>query len=70
MPARRIEQTLGRIAAAIEYRIFYGIAQILRQVRIDRELARIDYTHVHARANRVVQEHRVDRLTHDVIAAE
>ena len=65
-----LEQPLGRIRPAIENDVLDALAQFRRDVRIHRQLAGVHNAHGHAGLDRVVQEHRVDRLAHRVVAAE
>ena len=46
------------------------LEQVLRDVLVDDELAGVDDAHVHAGLDGVVQERRVNRLAHHVVAAE
>ena len=46
------------------------LEQVGRDLLVHAELAGVDDPHVHAGADRVVQEGGVDRLAHDVVAAE
>ncbi len=65
-----LQQALGRVLAAIEHDVLDRVAQVSGQVFVDRQLPGVDDAHIHAGANRVIQEHRVDRFAHDVVAAE
>ena len=67
---RQLQQALGGVVPAVEDDIFHGVAQVGGQVVVNGQLAGVDDAHVHARADGVVQEHRVNRLAHGVIAAE
>ena len=53
-----------------EDHVLDALAQLRLDLLVDRELARVDDAHVHAGADRVVQEHRVHRLAHRIVAAE
>ena len=64
------EQALGGVGPAVEQHILDRGPERLRQILIDRELAGIDDPHVHAGPGRVIEERRVHRLTHGVVAAE
>ena len=64
------EQALGGVGPAVEQHILDRGPERLRQVLIDRELAGIDDTHVHAGPGRVIEERRVHRLAHGVVPAE
>ena len=48
----------------------HGLAQLRVDVVIDRQLAGIDDAHVHAGLDGVIEEHRVHRLAHGLVAAE
>jgi hypothetical protein len=58
------------VASACEDHVLDALAQLRVDFRVDRELAGVDDAHVHARADRVVEEHRVHRLAHHVVATE
>ena len=64
------EQPLRRVRPAVQDDVLDELAQLRLDVVVDRELAGVDDAHVHARGDRVVQEHRVDRLADRVVAAE
>ncbi|MNU89870.1 hypothetical protein D3C71_797220 [compost metagenome] len=64
------KQALGGITAAVEDHVLHPLAQVRLQFVVDRHGAGVDDTHVHARGDRVVQEHRVDRLAHGLVATE
>ena len=66
----RLKQPVGRILAAVENDIFNTFTQFRRDIFIDRQLARIDDAHIHARLDGVIQEHRVHRLAHQIVTAE
>ena len=67
---RDLEQPLGGIRAARQNDVLDALAQILGYVLVDRELTGIDDPHGQSGANGVVQEYRVHRLAHRVVAAE
>src|SRR6185312_7899649 len=67
---RRFEQTVGRIGTAVEDDVLDQVAQLWIDVVVKRELAGIDDAHIHARLDRVIEEHRVHRLAHALVAAE
>ena len=48
----------------------HALAQLRVDVVVDGELAGVDDAHVHARLDGVVEEHRVHRLAHRLVAAE
>ena len=56
--------------AAVEHHVLDALAQLRVELVVDAELAGVDDAHRHAGADRVVQEHGVDRLAHRVVAAE
>ena len=64
------EQALGRVRAAVEDDVLAGLAQFRLDRLVDRELAGVDDAHVHAGLDGVVEEHRVHRLAHRLVAAE
>lgn len=55
---------------AVEDHVFDGVAQFHRDLVVDLQLAGVDDTHGQAVADRIQQEHRVNRLTHRVVATE
>ena len=67
---REFEQPFGGVGVAIEDDVLAGVAQLLRDLVVDLELAGIDDAHVHARLNGVVEKHRVHGLAHRLVAAE
>src|SRR3546814_19677953 len=62
-------QPLRRILAAVEHHILARLAQFRLDRVINVELARVDDAHVHARRDRVVEEHRMHRPAHRLVAA-
>ncbi|TXT35894.1 MAG: hypothetical protein FD138_1182, partial [Planctomycetota bacterium] len=54
----------------IEDHVFDVAEQFFVDLLVHRELPGVDDAHVEAGLNRVEQEHRVDRLTHDIVAAK
>ncbi|MPL88384.1 hypothetical protein SDC9_34404 [bioreactor metagenome] len=68
------QKPLGRGAAglrgAVQHHVLAGLAQLGVDLVIDRKLAGVDDAHVHAGLNRVIEEHRVHRLAHRLVAAE
>ncbi len=64
------EQPLGRVAPAVQEDVLDPFEEVLRDVLVDGELARVHDSHVEAGADRVVQERRVHRLADRVVAAE
>ena len=67
---RQLEQALGAVGRAVEDHVLAGVAQLGRDLVVDLELAGIDDAHVHAGLDGVIQEHRVHRLAHRLVAAE
>ncbi len=65
-----LDQALAGIGAAVEHHVFHALAQLGLEVVVDAHHAGVDDAHVHARLDRVVEEHRVDRFAHRVVAAE
>src|SRR3546814_8754942 len=61
---------LGGVLAAVEDDVLDVLAQLGVELVVDRHRAGVDDSHVHAGLDGVVQEHRVDRLAHDLVAAE
>ncbi len=67
---RQLKQTLGCAGIAVEDHILAGLAQLGVDVVIDDHLPSIDDTHIHAGLDGVIQEHRMHRLAHGLVAAE
>ena len=65
-----VDQTLRRVGSAVEDDVLDEIEQVLGDVLVHNQLARVDDAHVQARANRVIEKCRVDRLADPVVAAE
>ena len=65
-----LDQALGRVGAAVEDHVLDALEQLLRDLLVDAELAGVDDAHRHAGPDRVVEERRVHRLAHRVVAAE
>ncbi len=73
--ARRVfagdcEQLVGGVGPTIQHDVLYAIAQRLRNLVVDAQLTRVDDAHRKPRANRVVQEHRVDRFANGIVASK
>jgi len=64
------QQTFGGVRALVEDDVLAGFAQFRIEVVIDRHLPGIDDAHVHAGLDGMIQEHRMHRLAHALIAAE
>ena len=65
-----VQQPLGRVRAAVQHHVLAGLAQLGLDRVVDRELAGVDDAHVHAGVDGVVEEDRVHRLAHRLVAAE
>ena len=63
-------EPLGGIGPAIEEDILDPFQQVLGDLLIDAQHAGVDDRHVHARADGMVEERRVHRLAHRVVAAK
>ena len=64
------QQSLGRVSAAVEDHVFAGLAQFAIEIVVDRDLAGVDDAQIHSRRDGVIEEDRVHRLAHQLIAAE
>ena len=58
------------LGLAVEDDVLAGLAQLRVDRVVDRELPGIDDAHVHAALDGVVEEHRMHRLAHRLVAAE
>ena len=56
--------------APVEHHVLAGLAQLRIEIVVDRHLPGIDDAHVHAGLDGVIEEHRVHRLAHRLVAAE
>ena len=65
-----LDQALGRVGAAIEQHVLDQHLQLGLDLLVDLEHPGVDDAHVHAGGDRVVEERRVHRLAHLVVAAE
>ena len=65
-----LEQPLGRIRAPGQNHILDPLAQIDGDLLVDGELPRVHDPHGEPGANGVVEEHRMHRLAHRIVAAE
>ena len=65
-----LEQAVGGVGATVEDHVLDELAELGVDVVVERELAGIDDAHVHAGLDGVVEEHRVHRLAHPLVAAE
>ena len=64
------DQPLGRIVPAVEDDVLARFAKLGIDRVINVELAGIDDRHVHPGGDRVIEEHRVHRAAHRLVAAE
>src|ERR1700744_2905152 len=64
------QQPVRSAGVTVEDDVLASLAQLRIDVVIDDHLAGIDDAHVHAGMNRVIQEHRMHRLAHRLVAAE
>ena len=69
-PLAEVDEPLGRVGAAIEQHVLDEIAQLGLDLLVHLEHAGVDDAHVHAGLDGVVEERRVHRLAHVVVAAE
>ena len=67
---RQRQQPFGRAGVAVEDDVLADLAQLGIDVVIDDHLPGIDDAHVHAGLDGVIQEHRMHRLAHRLVAAE
>ena len=65
-----LEQSLGGVGTPVEDDVLDAFAQLGIDLVVDHQGTGIDDAHVHAGADRVVKEDRVDRLAHGVVAPE
>ena len=66
----RFEQAIGGVIPAVQNHVFHQFFQVRLDLVIDHQLAGIHDAHIHAGLDRVIQENRVDGLTHRIVAAE
>ncbi|MNT62074.1 hypothetical protein D3C72_1997640 [compost metagenome] len=64
------QQGIGALRGTVEHHVLDLLAQYCRDLVIDLQLPGVDDTHGQAILDRVVEEHRVNRLAHRVVAAE
>jgi len=64
------DESIGGIGAPVEQQIFHMLEQFGGDLVVDRQLPGVDDAHIHAGADRVVEEGRVHRLSDGVVAAE
>ena len=67
---REPHHPLGGVGASVEDDVLDVGQQLRVDVLVDHELAGVDDAHVHARRDGMVEERRVHRLAHRVVAAE
>ena len=65
-----VDEALGRVGAAIEQHVLDELPQLRLDLLVDLEHAGVDDAHVHAGLDGVIEERRVHRLAHVVVAAE
>ena len=65
-----LDEAFGGVFATIEDDVLDALEQCRLDVLVDGELAGVDDAHVEARADRVIEEDRVHRLAHRVVAAK
>ena len=65
-----LEQALGGVGPAVEDDVLDALAQLGVDLVVDDQGTGVDDPEVHPGADRVQEEHRVDRLTDRVVAAE
>ncbi|CCJ86418.1 hypothetical protein BN133_2795 [Cronobacter dublinensis 582] len=64
------QQPLGAVSAPVEDHVLDRIAQLGREVVVNRELPGVHDAHVHAVADSVVEEHGVNGFAHRIVAAK
>ena len=67
---READQAIGRVGPPVQEHVFDQLEQVLGDLLVDGELARVDDPHVRPGPDRVVQEGRMHRLAHGLVAAE
>src|SRR5690606_15337150 len=67
---RDLHQTVGAIGAAVEDDVFHPLLELGGDLVIDGQLPGVDDAHGQPRLNGVVEEHRVNRFAHGLVAAE
>ena len=65
-----VDESVRRVSAAIEQRVFDEFLQLRLNLLIHFEHAGVDDAHVHAGTNRVEEERAVHRFAHGVVAAK
>ncbi len=64
------DQPLGGVRPAVEEHVFDALAQLRGDLFVDVQLPGVDDPHVQPGADRVIEERRVHRPAHRVVAAE
>ena len=64
------EETIRAVIATIQHHVFDAFAQFRIEILVHAELPRVHDPHVHARLNRVIEEHGMDGLAHRIVAAK
>jgi hypothetical protein len=64
------DEPLRRIGASVEQDVFDVLEEIFGNLFVDLELACVDDAHVHSGTDRMVEERRVHRFAHAVVATE
>ena len=67
---RVFDETFCRVLPAVEDDVLDALQELRLDVLVDGELAGVDDAHVEPGCDRVVEERRVHRLAHGVVAAE
>ena len=68
--SRVLEQPLGRVGTAVEDDVFDQFQKFLVDLLVHLKLPGVDDPHIEAGFDRVIQEDRVDRFAHNVVASE
>ena len=66
----RLEQPFRRVGPPVEHHVLGEFAKLRIDVVIDRQCPGVDDAHVHAGGDRVIEEHRMHRGAHRLVAAE
>ena len=64
------DEPLGGVRAAVEQHVLHQLQQVLGNLLIHLQHAGVDDAHVQPRPDGMIEERRVHRLAHDVVAAE
>ena len=68
--AREVDETLGRVRATVPDHVLDVLEQLRLDVLVDHQEPGVDDPHVEPGPDRVVEERRVHRLAHVLVAAE